>query len=145
MSDLISRADAIEVILKEQKDDIEAYGCAIPESFDGDRAVRVLKQLPTINIYDDMSEYSDRLWKLAYERGKKEGFNDALSIKVEPLTDDEQRIFLSAMSREEKICKEFDDNIFSCYAVSLVRVCHEITRKVKDVLWTGRRLEDGKE
>ena len=73
MSDLISRADAIAAMLKEQEDDIEAYGCAIPECFDGDRAVRVLKQLPTINIYADMCEYSDRLWKLAYERGKKEG------------------------------------------------------------------------
>lgn len=143
MSELINKESAIKVLLQEQEDDIKAYGCSIPEVFDGDRAVRVLEQLPTIDI--DLSEYSDRLWKLAYERGKKEGFNDALSIKVEPLTYGEQRIFLSAMRREEKICKEFDDNIFSCYADSLVRVCHEITRKVKGALWTERRLEDGKE
>lgn len=73
MSDLISRADAIEALLKEQEDDIKEYGgCSIPECFDGDRAVRVLLKLPTFDI-DVISRYSERLWKLAYERGKAEG------------------------------------------------------------------------
>ena len=80
MIKLISLDDAIKALLKEQQDDIEAYGgCTIPEGFDGDRAVRVLMQLSPIS---DISQYSDRLWKLAYERGKKEGFDAAHIVKV---------------------------------------------------------------
>jgi len=48
------------------------------------------------------------------------------TIQPEPLTDKEQRIFLAAMKREEKVCKQVD---------GLVRVCHEIKRKVKGALW----------
>lgn len=57
----------------------------------------------------------------------------------EPLTDTEQRIFLAAMAREEKVCKQTDDEFRNCrepYEVSLVSVCHEITRKVKGALWS---------
>lgn len=53
--------------------------------------------------------------------------NDLPPAQPEPLTDKEQRIFLAAMGREEKVCKHKD---------SLVRVCHEIERKVKGALWT---------
>lgn len=57
---------------------------------------------------------------------------------VEPLTDKEQRIFLAAMGREEKVCKEVDAEMTrEPYEDSLVRVCHEITRKVKGALWTN--------
>lgn len=54
------------------------------------------------------------------------------AIKVlgaESLTDTEQRIFLAAMGREEKICKE------DAYINDLVAVCHSIKRKVKATLW----------
>jgi hypothetical protein len=57
----------------------------------------------------------------------------------ERLTDTEQRIFLAAMAREEKVCKQVDDECRDCrepYEDSLVRTCHEITRKVKGALWT---------
>lgn len=58
------------------------------------------------------------------------------SAQPEPLTDKEQRIFLAAMGREEKVCKEVDAEMTrEPYEDSLVRVCHEITRKVKDALW----------
>ena len=61
------------------------------------------------------------------------------TVQPEPLTDDEQRIFLAAMAREEQICKKVDDD-WKDYGVvyedSLVRTCHEITRKVKGALWT---------
>ncbi len=60
------------------------------------------------------------------------------SAQPEPLTDKEQRIFLAAMSREEKVCKQVDDECRNCrepYEDSLVRICHEITRKVKGALW----------
>ena len=61
------------------------------------------------------------------------------SAQREPLTDKEQRIFLAAMGREEKVCKQVDDEYRDCmepYEDSLVRTCHEITRKVKGALWT---------
>lgn len=61
------------------------------------------------------------------------------SAEPEALTDKEQRIFLAAMSREEKVCKQVDEECRDCrepYEDSLVRTCHEIERKVKGVLWT---------
>ena len=61
------------------------------------------------------------------------------SAQPEPLTDKEQRIFLAAMGREEKVCKQVDEECRDCrepYEDSLVRVCHEIERKVKGALWT---------
>jgi hypothetical protein len=61
------------------------------------------------------------------------------SAQPEKLTDNEQRIFLSAMGREEEVCKEVDDAWRDCrepYEDSLVHVCKEIKRKVKGALWT---------
>lgn len=59
------------------------------------------------------------------------------SVQPEPLTDKEQRIFLAAMGREEKVCEEVDRNhIREPYEDSLMRVCKEIRRKVKGALWT---------
>lgn len=73
-----------------------------------------------------------------------EAFVDAMQIiqelpsaQPEPLTDKEQRIFLAAMGREEKVCKQVDEECCrEPYEDSLVRVCHEIIRKVKGALWT---------
>ena len=45
--DTISRAAAIDAMMKLQAEDIEAYGASIPEGFDGDRAVTALKALPS--------------------------------------------------------------------------------------------------
>lgn len=59
------------------------------------------------------------------------------SAQPEPLTDKEQRIFLAAMGREEKVCAEVDRNyIRQPYEDSLMSVCREIIRKVKGALWT---------
>ncbi len=60
------------------------------------------------------------------------------SAQPEPLTDKEQRIFLAAMGREEKVCKQVDEECRNCresYEDSLVKVCHEIIRKGKGALW----------
>ena len=54
------------------------------------------------------------------------------ALEQEPLTDTEQRIFLAAMSREEKVCKEVCED---GDGVDLVKVCREIERKVKQALW----------
>lgn len=72
MDELISRPAAIAAMLKEQEDDLKAYGCPIPEMFDGVRAARVLAKLPIVDT--NMSAYSESLWTIAYERGKNERF-----------------------------------------------------------------------
>lgn len=61
------------------------------------------------------------------------------SAQPEPLTDKEQRIFLAAMGREEKVCEQVDEECRDCreaYEDCLVKTCHEIIRKVKGALWT---------
>lgn len=45
--DMISRADAIDAMMRLQVEDDEAYGCHIPEGFDGERAKETLEQLPS--------------------------------------------------------------------------------------------------
>ena len=67
----------------------------------------------------------------------EEAVRNQPSTRPEPLTDKEQRIFLAAMGREEKVCEEVDRNhVREPYEDSLMRVCKEIRRKVKDALWT---------
>lgn len=63
--------------------------------------------------------------------------NNLKALEQEPLTDTEQRIFLAAMGREEKICREVDDKYpdKEPYEDSLVSVCRSIERKVKKALW----------
>lgn len=52
------------------------------------------------------------------------------------LTDKEYRIFLSAMSREEKICKEVDDKMNrEAYEISLVDICKSIRKKMHDAIY----------
>ena len=71
------------------------------------------------------------------ESGFLPGIEKLPSAQPEPLTDKEQRIFLAAMGREEKICEEVDRNFLrEPYEDSLMEVCKEIRRKVKGVLWT---------
>lgn len=85
-----------------------------------------------INIEDFNKEDLERL--------KKEWGNTPITVlpaQPEPLTDKEQRIFLAAMGREEKVCEEVDRNyVREPYEDSLMRVCKEIRRKVKGALWT---------
>lgn len=54
------------------------------------------------------------------------------AITIEPLTDEEQRIFLAAMGREKKLCENID----------LLKVCREIERKVKRALFR-KEAENG--
>lgn len=77
-------------------------------------------------------------WELNFDE-IREALATVPSAEPEPLTDKEQRIFLAAMGREEKVCKQVDDELRNCmepYEDSLVRTCHEIIRKVKGALWT---------
>lgn len=47
MSDLISRQDAIEAMYRLEAEDIETYGCSIPEGFDSKPAIEALRTLPS--------------------------------------------------------------------------------------------------
>lgn len=57
-------------------------------------------------------------------------------VQPEKLTDIEQRIFLAAMSKEEKVCREVDKEPSEADCINLMRVCKSIERKVKGALWT---------
>lgn len=90
-----------------------------------------------------IEEYADRLQMVDWKENPGVSYKayalnwcintirDLPPAQPEPLTDKEQRIFLAAMRREEKICKEVDEECSrEPYEDSLVRICHEITRKV---------------
>ena len=80
--------------------------------------------------------YSDPLNVLTEMRDRLEALPSA---QPESLTDKEQRIFLSAMERERKVCRQVDEewrNMREPYEDSLVHMCNEIERKVKGALWT---------
>jgi hypothetical protein len=47
MSDLIRRQDAIDAMYQLEAEDIETYGCSIPEGFDSKPAVEALEALPS--------------------------------------------------------------------------------------------------
>ena len=93
-------------------------------------AIDAIRQYCIDNQIEDGDYHSDGI---EYE------LNNLPSAQPESLTDKEQRIFLAAMGREEKVCKQVDEECRDCgepYEDSLVRVCREITRKVKGALWT---------
>ena len=47
MSDVINREDAINAMMLLKRADDLAYGCEIPESFDSERAIEALKNIPS--------------------------------------------------------------------------------------------------
>lgn len=48
--DAISREAAINAMIKIEQDDIERYGCEIPEGFDSSPAIEALNNLPSVII-----------------------------------------------------------------------------------------------
>ena len=85
----------------------------------------------------DWHKLANPQYSIAYCIG--EAMRGLPSAQPEPLTDKEQRIFLAAMAREEEVCRKTDDECRDCrepYEDSLVRTCHEITKKVRGALWT---------
>lgn len=53
--DCISRAAAIKAMDDLEQEDIELYGCSIPEGFDGKRAIEALQKLPSVNPVSNVS------------------------------------------------------------------------------------------
>ena len=99
------------------------------------------QNVPDTNVGDTISRQALCEYALN-QKDKSVTPNDIMrfpSAQIEPLTDKEQRIFLAAMGREEKVCEHVDEECRDCrepYEDSLVRICYEIIRKVKGVLWT---------
>ena len=113
--------DSLIVAVRKAFESLEQFGNSEP--------------LPSAQPYTEaeiqkMQELEQAQLDKAYELGRQ-------SVQPEPLTDKEQRIFLAAMGREEKVCEEVDRNcVREPYEDSLMRVCKEIRRKVKGALWT---------
>lgn len=121
MDDLIRRQGALELV----KDVCDAIMSCCGSHYDeeiGDE------------VYDDIHEVATIL---KCNKEIRIALKNMPPAQLEPLTDKEQRIFLAAMGREEKICEEADRNcVREPYEDSLMRVCREIRRKVKGALWT---------
>lgn len=58
-------------------------------------------------------------------------------VEVKPLTDTEKRLFLSAVGREEDICKKIDSEkeLKDLGVKELAPIVRSIERKVKKALW----------
>ena len=80
MSDLIDRQAAIDAIFNDKIDSnsleiMTALGNgneALTVNMTCDRHMQLLSKLPSAQPDTDLSSYSDKLWKTAYERGKSE-------------------------------------------------------------------------
>jgi hypothetical protein len=67
------------------------------------------------------------------ERQHNEALDKAIkALKIELLTDTEQRIFLKAINREREVCQKVDDE-YPDDDLSLAKVCNSIERKVKKI------------
>ena len=108
---------------------METHAC---DCIERQAAIDALAKIVPYAICDESSD--------SYTNGLTDAYNlicQLPSAQPEPLTDKEQRIFLAAMGREEKVCEEVDRNhVREPYEDSLMRVCKEIRRKVKGALWT---------
>jgi len=148
MSDYISRQAAIEALKTWGLIDGLSEGQAIEILADKEKLPPALPECLTDDDFETIRIHlnaykgelcNQRRWKEAFEYQRIiDRFLAFASAQPEPLTDKEQRIFIAAMGREEKVCKQVDEECRDCgepYEDSLVRVCHEIMRKVKKALW----------
>ena len=57
--DCISRQQAVDKMQELEDEDIEMYGCSIPEGFDGKRAIEALNTLPSIQPKTDFEHKAE--------------------------------------------------------------------------------------
>ena len=81
----------------------------------------------------DRYTYDCRLQRAQYETFDEQ-IRGCPLMDIDPLTDPEQRIFLAALGREEKVCEKVDRG--HPEGVSLMALCAAIRRKVRGALWT---------
>ena len=104
----------------------------------------LIERQAAINAAIDAADDWDGGYSLSRQADMIErAINNLPSAQPEQLTDAEQRIFLKAIEREEKVCKKVDEEWGSgdeeC-EINLVHACHEIIRKVKGASADRRRL-----
>ena len=95
-----------------------------------------------IDIPDDHKRVIDNLvadgkgYLLPYEVENQLAKSVKIGKPLPTLTDPEQRLFLSAMSREKDVCIHIDeDKVTDNDVKMLVPLCQDIERKVKEVLF----------
>lgn len=55
--DCVSRQAAIDAMIRLEQDDIERYGCAIPEGFNSTPAIEALNNLPSVTIKEKIGKW----------------------------------------------------------------------------------------
>lgn len=73
MIELISRDSAIRAMDELEEEDINSYGCKIPEGFDGERARLAICLLPTVEVVKLTRENIEVMLSIAYRSGWKDG------------------------------------------------------------------------
>lgn len=73
MIELISRDSAIRAMDELEEEDINIYGCKIPEGFDGERARLAICLLPTVEVLKLTRENIEVMLSIAYRSGWKDG------------------------------------------------------------------------
>ena len=81
MCDLISRQAAIDALIRAGKPINNGDGTSTIMPLTNAVIREVLTAVPSVQ--PDMSGYSDRLWKLAYERGKRDAYTEMEGEKNE--------------------------------------------------------------
>lgn len=76
MKDQIEREDAIEVVKRQRKISWKNWHETRPSA---ERIIEDLKELPSAQ--PDLSSYSDKLWRNAYERGRAEAMAELIRCK----------------------------------------------------------------
>lgn len=59
MSDLIKRKNAIDAMRQLEAEDIETYGCFIPEGFHANQAIKALEALPSVEPERKKGQWSN--------------------------------------------------------------------------------------
>lgn len=97
--DCISRQAAIDVMIKLEQDDIDRYGCKIPEGFDSSPAIEALDNLPSITSQPKAGQWipvSERLPKTDNEISINK-YNVLLWIKNKSHPEREPNIYLGKL------------------------------------------------
>ena len=132
--DCVSRQEAItELVFNEETKDIKCE--------DMRKVLNVLKKIPFAS--PDLSTFSDKLWKIAYERGKAEGQTEAWEFAIDAYygTTKEQKLFECLTFTQAKTergelrkCKEKNNagQIFVELANHINRCINDAVKKTKE-------------
>lgn len=145
-TDLISREEAIQAVRKIVPVEVDVDATLLDKA----EVILELSALPSADT--DMSDYSDRLWKTAYERGKAEA-------SAEPRTgncSEKPTGWIPCSERLPSVAEKFTDGVFdgyvyTCYESECVLVqgvyrgfCGEPIRGMFTAIYSEYSYDDGK-